>query len=64
MPLINHALTNSPMLDYPKQHDTFVLTTKASDTGLVLVSCTARGTVGKYASHTLTKCAQPQRKSI
>ena len=52
---LKHALTSPPILDYPKQHDTFVLTTDASDMGLGAVLSTARGTVVEYASHTLTK---------
>ena len=52
---LKHALTNPPILDYPKQQDTFVLTTDTSDTGLGAVLSTARGTVVEYASHTLTK---------
>jgi len=38
------ALTNPPILDYPKRYDTFVLATDASDTGLGAVLSTARGT--------------------
>jgi len=52
---LKHALTTPPILDYPKPHDTFVLTTDASDTGLGAVLSTARGTVVEYASRTLTK---------
>ena len=52
---LKHALTNPPILDYPKQHDTFVLTTDASDMGLGAVLSTTRGTVVEYASRTLTK---------
>ena len=55
---LKHALINPPILDYPKQHDTFVLSTDASDTGLDAVLSTARGTVVEYASRTLTKTEQ------
>ena len=44
-----------PILDNPHHHDTFVLTTDASDTGLGAVLSTTRGTVIEYASRTLTK---------
>ena len=43
-----------PALDYPRQTDTFVLTTDETDTGIGVVLTTARSTVVKYASRTLT----------
>jgi len=52
---LKHALTYPPILNYPKQHHTFVLTTDASDTGLGAILSIARGTVDEYASRTLTK---------
>ena len=52
---LKHGLINPPILDYFIPHDTFVLTTDASDTGLGAVLSTARGTVVEYASRTLTK---------
>ena len=52
---LKQALINPPILDYPHHHDTFVLTTDASDTGLGAVLSITRGTVIEYASRTLTK---------
>ena len=46
---------SSPILDYPHHHNTFLLTTDASDTGLGAVLSTTRGIVIEYASRTLTK---------
>ena len=51
---LKQALVSSPILDYPRQNDKFVLTTDASDTGLGAVLSTERGTVIEYASRTLT----------
>ena len=52
---LKQVLMSPPILDYPHHHDTFVLTTDASDTGLGAVLSTTRGTVIEYASRTLTK---------
>ena len=51
---LKEALSSSPILDYPRQSDTFVLTTDASEHGLGAVLSISRGTVVKYASHALT----------
>ena len=51
---LKQALMSPPALDYPRQTDTFVLTTDASDTGIGAVLATARGTVVEYASRMLT----------
>ena len=51
---LKHALVSPPILDYPKQTDSFVLTTDASDVGLGAVLSTSRGTVVEYASRTLS----------
>jgi len=52
---LKQALVSPPVLDYPTKHDTFVLTTDASDTGIGAILSTARGTVVEYASRALTK---------
>jgi len=31
---LKHALVSPPVLDYPTKHDSFMLTTDASDTGI------------------------------
>ena len=51
---LKHALVSPPVLDYPKQTDSFVLTTDASNVGLGAVLSTSRGTVVEYASRALT----------
>ena len=51
---LKEALSSSPILDYPRQSDTFVLTTDASEHGLGAVLSTSRGTVVEYASRALT----------
>ena len=51
---LKEALSSSPVLDYPRQSDTFVLTTDASEHGLGAVLSTSRGTVVEYASRALT----------
>ena len=43
-----------PVLDYPRKHDHFTLTTDASDVGLGAVLSTPRNTVIEYASRALT----------
>ena len=51
---LKDALVSPPILDYPKQTDTFALATDASDIGLGAVLSTSRGTVVEYASRALT----------
>jgi len=43
----------SPLLDYPKPNDLFVLTTDASEVGLGTVLSTERGTIIEFASRAL-----------
>ena len=45
---------SSEFLDYPRQSDTFVLTTDSSEHGLGAVLSTSRGTVVEYASRAFT----------
>jgi len=52
---LKHALVSPPVLDYPTKHDTFMLTSDTSDTGIGAVLSTARGTVIEYCSGALTK---------
>jgi len=52
---LKQSLLTSPLLDYPRKNDKFVLATDASDIGLGAVLSTNRGTVIEYASRTLNK---------
>ena len=52
---LKHALVSFPVLDYLTKHDTFVLTTDTSDTGVGVILSRARGAVLEYTSRVLTK---------
>ena len=51
---LKETSSSSPILDYPRQSDTFVLTTDASGHGLGAVLSTSCGTMMEYASRALT----------
>ena len=51
---LKQSLMSPPVLDYPRKHDHFTLTTDASDVGLGAVLSTSRNTVIEYASRALT----------
>jgi len=45
---------SSPIVDYPRRHDHFTLTTDASDAGLGVILSTPRKTVIEFVSRHLT----------
>ena len=51
---LKQSLMSPPILDYPRKHDHFTLTTDASDVGLGAVLSTPRNTVIEFASRALT----------
>ena len=51
---LRQSLMSPPVLDYPRRHDHFTLTTDASDVGLGAVLSTPRKTVIEFASRALT----------
>lgn len=52
--LFKQSLMSPPVLDYPRKHDHFTLTTDVSDVRLGAVLSTSRNTVIKFASRPLT----------